>query len=384
MKFQDYVKGKELFENYIAYDENDSYNDFLKENQIDEFLSDMQFNFLNEADDKGSNIFKKLINRRKIKNNAKKYVQAYLAYEMCDIELAKLKKTDKWSELDSDTREQKYKAFDKKKEAARNRVSAIAERIDVLGKNANITDFANSIKTKAKIAAAEKVMQIAKAVYSESAYAELETSYEDLKIASKKADEVILAAQEEEKNNADEIIKNAENNGFKKVSKDKIDNADNKTDETLTLKNKNGEDVYLIKSKQTKTDDSNTGKSEETPEEKAINKYKSDIEGFTQITDKNEKPNTEDFTVITVTNPETKKSERWKKEKSSDDKETEKQEAIKKFKEKIEKLKSDGYKEIGENEYNSNKTEYNDANKYNKQIVTNPEDNKKVFLVKAE
>lgn len=33
MKFQDYVKGKELFENYIAYDENDSYR-YLKINLI--------------------------------------------------------------------------------------------------------------------------------------------------------------------------------------------------------------------------------------------------------------------------------------------------------------------------------------------------------------
>lgn len=299
MKYNDYVLGLNLYkkmilENNCSYSNEyiiESFNDLLKEQDLNDFInecaiSNAKFNYekLNEASDKGPNFLKKFIGRRKIKNNVKKYADAYLAYKMVDLEERKLKTSDKWKEYNEAQRKQAEDAFKKKREAAKELVDATAERMDIIGKTHGVPDYASNWKSLAKVKAIQKVMATAKQIYTDSQYADLKTQFDDLKIDAQQA-QVNLTNQEKEDTKVDNI-KMAKDAGYT-VKLDEIpsdEEAKEKYEDVQTFKDKDGNDVILAKPKnkddKEKTEDKNDRKeTDEKPDNGAeIEKINQQIE----------------------------------------------------------------------------------------------------------
>ena len=258
MKYTDYTKGKELFianvfikESELLGSINEQYNAFVWDNNIEEFITeceisniaDEMFLPLNEAEG-GSNFFMRMIGKTKLKNNVKKYANAYLAWKMAPIELMKLKKTPRWEKMDQDQRNHATEAQKIKVTADGDAVSAIEDRMEEIAKRYGVDNVLGMYKTKAKLAALTKVRTVAKGMYSDSEYSDLENTYKNLQNQAKKADET-LAAQQKEESKVDKVAA-AKENGFVPVSKEQIDSGDY---DVISLQDKQGKTVIVGKKK---------------------------------------------------------------------------------------------------------------------------------------
>lgn len=202
MKFNDYIEGKDLYEELINDDKkytnheiNEKFNEVLREQSLGDFIKECQIanvDFINESINEakgggGTNPFKKLIGRKKIKNLTKKYANAYLAWKMVDLEERKIMLKLQKDEADQNKKDQAKDAFKIKRKEAEELVTATAERMDIIGKNFGVPNYATNWRSLAKVNAIKKVLQMAKGVYTDSAYAEMETQFKDLKMSAAEA-----------------------------------------------------------------------------------------------------------------------------------------------------------------------------------------------------
>jgi hypothetical protein len=295
MIYNDYVEGKKYFEELLPEKVDnftliEQYNDFLKDNNLEDFLKEsiianISDEAINEAG-KG-NVLSFFIGYIKLKNNINKYIQAYLAVEMTDIEEAKLKHSDKWDELESDVKKQKEESFKVMRKQRKDVLNAITTRMDEISKSSSkLQDLVGPLKAKAKLKAIEKVMKLAKSLYTDNQMADLKTTYDGLKIKAVEGD------KKQKEIEQDEAYKKAQEELAAKEKTDKEPKAETKTltdaqkDELSQIDKKITDLETLIKNIKAGKKTGITYKSE-AEKTKGIEKFEKELDGLK--TDKTEK-----------------------------------------------------------------------------------------------
>jgi hypothetical protein len=246
MKFNDYVRGKELYKNTFLYesfineeDLSKKYNRYLKTNNYD-------LTKLFEASDEPG-IFKKIIGRLKLNKEAKRYIRAYYDWRFTDIEERKVKLSKSWENSTKEQNDQKLEAFKVKKAEGLSLTSEISNRIDIIGKTHGIPNTAMMFKSKAKVKASERIIKQARGLFTDGQYEDLLDNYKTLKI---NAEDSAKKAVEEQKAIEDvDQIALLKKNGYTEVSDENKD----KLEDIQTIKDKDGNAVKLGKNK-TETD----------------------------------------------------------------------------------------------------------------------------------
>ena len=216
LSFNNYMKGKELFketlplnENEELYDINERYNEYLKQNN---------YSIDNLVLEKG-NLIKRYIGRKIIQNNAKKYANAYRDWKFIDVEIRREKLDKKWSDLDKHQKEKIIERWGIKKDAAKDKLDAIVDRMDTIAKSYGVEEYAKDARSKAKLEAVEEVMKHAEKVFTESQKEALEEEHKNIKKAEEEAKKARIKAEKEE-----EKIKNKteamQDEGWVSVKKD--------------------------------------------------------------------------------------------------------------------------------------------------------------------
>jgi len=287
MDYNKYLKGKDEYVRLMEMENSDnglilqSYNEFLNENDLDEFLLDCVYekiaDEITEAGDVGTikdtgeaigTAVKKFIGKKKLQNNVKQYYQAYLSWQMQDIHLQKMKANPKWGEKSPEQKKQAELAIEKEKEQGKEHLSAIQDKMDAVGDNFGIKDLVPRYKAIAKVKATKKVMTLAKKLYSDGEYEKLQTRYEDLVIKSKDAKKTIADSDKEDKDI--DQVKVLTDQGYTKIKSEDKDKHD--ANRITPAKDKDGNEVLLL------APDEKTGDKKSDEKEPDKKKSKEEIE----------------------------------------------------------------------------------------------------------
>lgn len=229
MFYNDYVLGKKYFIELINESASvDDFNEFIKENEIDEFIYEANLLTLDEASfgDATSSVgksIKRLIGKVKLKIQAKKSAQAYLDYHSVDLEEAKVKQSPKWKEAEGARKEQLMKAWDKKKSQLKDKMDTEFTRMDDTGSRYGVSDnIVSAYKTKAKLAGISKVVQLSQNILSDSKYAELKNTYDKLKITDKENQATLDKDEQDIAKGYPERKKKIESDGGKEIKSEDI------------------------------------------------------------------------------------------------------------------------------------------------------------------
>ncbi len=295
MDYNKYLKGKNEYLHLMEMENSDnrlilqSYNEFLNENDLDEFLLDcvyekiadeiMEAGVVEASKDAGKAIgtaVKKFIGKKKLQNNVKKYYQAYLSWQMQDIHLLKMKADPKWGEKSPEQKKQAELAIKKEKEQMKEHLSAIQDRMDAVGDRFGIRNLVSAYKAIAKVKATKKVIILAKKLYSDGEYKKLQTKYEDLVIKAKDAKKAVEDSDKEDKDI--DQVKVLTDRGYTKIKSEDKDKHD--ANKITTAKDKEGNEVLLLApdDKGDKKSDDKTGDKKSDEPDKKKSKEEVEIE----------------------------------------------------------------------------------------------------------